>query len=265
MKFICWNIAGIRASLKRDDFNFLNKEDFDFVCIQETKATENEAEKVLPTWLKEMYPYRYWRSTDGISQRKGFSGTCIWSKTQPLCLLEPPELDNEGRVTTLEFDKFIIVNVYTPNSQNIVSDRCIFRIAIWDSIFREYIKKLNEQKPTIVCGDFNVANDEIDIWNACDKIDGTSCIGFLDEERLNFKEHLQLGYVDAFRYLNKEANNYTYWDQRMPWLRKQNKGWRIDYYLVPNNLKELIIKSDIRKEITGSDHCPITLQLNMMT
>lgn len=263
MRIICWNIAGIRASLKRDDFNFLNDEEFDIVCIQETKATKDEAEKVVPKWIKEMYPYRCWRSTDGVTQRKGFSGTCIWSKQEPVAILDPPEIDGEGRVTTCEFDNFIIVNVYTPNSQHIESERCVFRIALWDSMFREYIKNLNARKPTIVCGDFNVANEEIDIWGGEEKHDGTTCIGFLDEERLNFKEHLKLGYVDAFRYLNKEGNNYTYWDQRMPWLRKQNKGWRIDYYLVPNKLKDQIIESRIRKEITGSDHCPITLEVWM--
>lgn len=259
MRIICWNIAGIRASLKRNDFDFLNDEEFDFVCIQETKATKEQAEKSLPNWLKDMYPYRYWRSTEGTTQRKGLSGTCIWSKTKPVAVLDSLDIDTEGRVTALEFSKYIIVTVYTPNSQSIMSDRLVFRVSLWDPMFKEYINNLNMRKPTIICGDFNVANEEIDLWVG--SIISDPCIGFLDEERTNFKEHLQLGYVDAFRYLNKEGGNYTYWDQRMPHLRKQNKGWRIDYYLVPNKLKNQIIKSDIRKEITGSDHCPITLEL----
>jgi exodeoxyribonuclease-3 len=122
---------------------------------------------------------------------------------------------------------------------------------------------MNLAKPTIVCGDFNVANEEIDIWGGIEKHDGMTCVGFLNEERSNFKGHLQLGYIDAFRFLNREGENYTYWDQRMPWLRKQNKGWRIDYYLVPNCLSENIVNSEIRKEITGSDHCPITLDIEI--
>jgi len=263
MKLLCWNIAGIRASLKRDDFNFLQNEYYDIICIQETKATKEEAEICLPDWIKDMFPYRFWRSTRGITQRKGFSGTCIWSRINPLSNIDPPEIDGEGRVTALEFENCIVVNVYTPNSQNITSERCLFRLGLWDSMFREYIKNLNLIKPTIICGDFNVANEEIDIWGGSNKHDGTTCVGFLDDERLNFKEHLNLGYIDAFRYLNSEGDNYTYWDQRMPWLRKQNKGWRIDYYLIPNLLSKNIINSEIRKDITGSDHCPITLDIDL--
>ena len=263
MKTLSWNIAGIRASLKRNDFDFLKLDDYEIVCIQETKATVEEAEKVLPEWIKEMYKFRFWKSTEGVTQRKGFSGTCIWSKNKPENEINPPEIDCEGRVTCLKFEKFHIVNVYTPNSQNINSERCVWRLAFWDSNFREYISKLNNTLPTIICGDFNVANEEIDIWGGAQKHDGKTCIGFLDEERLNFKEHLKLGYVDAFRFLNKEGSNYTYWDQRMPWLRKQNKGWRIDYFLVPKKLESMINNSLILKEIEGSDHCPISLDINI--
>ena len=263
MKLLCWNIAGIRASLKRGDFNYLQNEYYDAICIQETKATKEQGEAALPIWLKEMFPYRFWRSTQGVTQRKGFSGTCIWSRIEPVIELPPPDIDGEGRVTCVEYENCILVNVYTPNSQNITSERCLYRLGVWDSEFRNYIKNMNLVKPTIVCGDFNVANEEIDIWGGVEKHDGRTCVGFLDEERLNFKEHLQIGYVDAFRFLNKEGDNYTYWDQRMPWLRKQNKGWRIDYYLIPNCISEYIICSEIRKEITGSDHCPITLDIDI--
>ena len=263
MQILCWNIAGIRASLKRGDFNFLKNNSYDIICIQETKATEEEAEKHLPTWLKDMYPYRYWRSTQGITQRKGFSGTCIWSNIEPIQNVDPPDIDGEGRVTAVEYDNCILVNVYTPNSQKVDSERCLFRLGLWDSAFREYIYNLNNRKPTIVCGDFNVANEDIDIWGGTAKHDGKTCVGFLDEERLNFKNHLKIGYIDAFRYLNSEGNNYTYWDQRMPWLRKQNKGWRIDYYLVPESLGDRITSCLIKKDIMGSDHCPITLHIDV--
>ena len=155
----------------------------------------------------------------------------------------------------MEFEKCIVINVYTPNSQDITSERCLYRIGVWDEVFRDYFNKLNQIKPTIVCGDFNVANEHIDIWGEEERHDGKTCVGFLDGERYNFKKHLELGYVDAFRYLNSEGDNYTYWDQRMPWLRKQNKGWRIDYFLVPEKISkrkhplinQTIHKSSIRK------------------
>ena len=261
MKILCWNIAGIRASLKRGDFDFLETSDYHVVCLQETKATYEQGEKALKNSLKIKYPYRYWNSTKGTTQRKGFSGTSIWCTKEPIRIIEPPEFDEEGRVTVVEFDDFILINVYTPNSQSIESQRCLYRIGVWDLLFRDYFAKLNSIKPTIVCGDFNVANEHIDIWGTENKHDGETCIGFLNEERENFKQHLKLGYVDAFRYLHSEGNNYTYWDQRMPWLRKQNKGWRIDYFLLPTQLLDLMASCDIHKNIYGSDHCPISLEL----
>ena len=262
MKILCWNIAGIRASLKRGDFDFLLNSDYDVVCIQETKATHEQGEKALSESLKEKYLWRAWNSTKGTTQRKGFSGTSIWSREKPLKIHSPPDIDEEGRVVAMEFEKCIIINVYTPNSQSITSERCLYRIGVWDGIFRDYFNKLNKIKPTIVCGDFNVANEHIDIWGGEERHDGKTCIGFLDEERYNFKKHLELGYLDAFRYLNSEGNNYTYWDQRMPWLRKQNKGWRIDYFLVPKVLSKNIKNCEIHKDILGSDHCPITLDIS---
>ncbi len=261
MKILCWNIAGIRASLKRGDFDFLLNTNYNIVCIQETKATHEQGEKALSDELKQKYIYRAWNSTLGTTQRKGFSGTSIWSTIRPIKIHDPPEIDEEGRVVTMEFDKCIVINVYTPNSQNITSERCLYRLGVWDNHFREYFNRLNSIKPTIICGDFNVANEHIDIWGGAEKHDGKTCIGFLDEERLNFKEHLKLGYIDAFRHLNSEGDNFTYWDQRMPWLRKQNKGWRIDYFLVPEILKKTIRRCEIKKDIFGSDHCPITLEL----
>jgi exodeoxyribonuclease III len=263
MKIICWNIAGIRASLKRNDFEFLINNEYDIVCIQESKCTQEQGEKALPEYIKNKYKFRYWNSTKGTTQRKGFSGTCIWSKNQPIKVIESPSIDEEGRVTTLEFEKFIIVNVYTPNSQSINSDRLKYRTEQWDNIFRNYINDLNKIKSTIICGDFNVANEEIDIWGGSEKHDGKKCIGFLDIERNNFKQHLKIGFIDAFRYLNKNGNNFTYWDQRNPKLREYNKGWRLDYYLVPDNCKTLIKECEIKKEIKGSDHCPITLNIDI--
>ena len=262
MKILCWNIAGIRASLKRRDFDFLINSEYDVICIQETKATREQGEKALSDNLKDKYSWRIWNSTKGTTQRKGFSGTCIWSRERPIKIIDPPSLDEEGRVVAMEFEKCIVVNVYTPNSQDITSERCLYRIGVWDEVFRDYFNKLNQIKPTIVCGDFNVANEHIDIWGEEERHDGKTCVGFLDGERYNFKKHLELGYVDAFRYLNSEGDNYTYWDQRMPWLRKQNKGWRIDYFLVPEKISKNIKSCKIHKDILGSDHCPITLDIS---
>lgn len=260
MKILSWNIAGIRASLKRNDFDFLLNSDYDIVCIQETKATRDQGEKAMSKELKEKYIWRSWNSNQGITQRKGFSGTSIWSTQIPIKVHDPPEIDKEGRVISIEFEKFIIVNVYTPNSQDILSERCKYRLEIWDDMFREYFNKLNEIKTTIICGDFNVANENIDIWNSSNK-QNNNCIGFLDKERTNFKKHLESGFIDAFRYLNINTDNYTYWDQRMPWLRKQNKGWRIDYFLVAKSLINNVKNCEIHKDIFGSDHCPISINM----
>ena len=257
MKLFCWNVAGIRARLKKGALDFLGEGEYDVVCFQETKAEEHEV--LVPEQLTKIYPHRYWRSTQGITQRKGFSGTSIWSKTKPLRELDPPSIDAEGRVTALEFSTWNLVTVYTPNSQSASSERHIYRVGVWDEHFRNYVKELNKKKSTIVCGDFNVARDDIDVYKP-DEL-RNCCAGFLDIERENFEKLLGWDWFDSFRmFHDMEENKFTYWDQTLPYLRRTNRGWRIDYFLVPKKLKNKIVDAQIHPEIMGSDHCPITLK-----
>ena len=256
MKIFSWNIAGIRASIKRNDLAFLEEGEYDIVCFQETKAEEGQVK--LSSALCETYPFRFWQSTQGITQRKGFSGTCIWCKTAPVKQVDPPSIDLEGRVTALEFESFILINVYTPNSQKVDSERNVFRLTVWDVAFMEYIHSF--EKPVIICGDLNVANEPIDLYKSA-KVK-KPIVGYLDKEREHFKDYLASGFVDAFRIFNQESGQYTYWDQRFPQLRQENRGWRIDYFLVEGVLQASHIKScEIKREIMGSDHCPITIQI----
>ena len=256
---VSWNIAGIRASIRKGDLDSLHNIQNDIICFQETKADESQV--ILPKRFLEDYPHRYWSNNKGITQRKGFSGTCTLSKIKGV-QLDPPEIDLEGRVTTVEYDKFILVNVYTPNSQHPGSDRFIYRTQAWDNEFNKYINILNKRKPTIICGDMNVAHKDIDVYEPKRKV-GKS--GFLPEEQTGFQKHLDCGYLDAFRCVCQEPNKYTYWDQRFPKLRENNKGWRIDYFMIPENLKNNLINCEILKEITGSDHCPITINIDIDT
>ena len=257
MKILSWNVAGIRACIKKGGLDFLAEGQYDIVCFQETKAEEKQVK--LPEVLDKLYPSRVWNSTDGVTQRKGLSGTSIWSKTPPLNIIPTMPLDTEGRITALEFEKFNIVTVYTPNSQSPTSERFLFRVGTWDTAFRSYVESLNKIKPTILCGDFNVAIEEIDLHSP-DKSRNVSA-GFLDEERTEFSKLLEGGYIDTFRLFCKEPNQYTYWDQKIPAFRKHNKGWRIDYFLVPPILKSSTKSAGILPEQLGSDHCPTTLEL----
>ena len=257
-KILCWNIAGIRASIKKGALDFLSDGEYDIICFQETKAEEEQVK--ISEALSAMYPYRYWRSTQGITQRKGLSGTAIWSKKEAVNNIEPPAIDSEGRVTTLEFPEWNLVTVYTPNSQGPHSERHIYRVGVWDEHFRNYINNLNANKPTIVCGDFNVGKDDIDVYKP-DEWRNT-CAGFLDAERDNFNELLEDGWVDTYRiFYPNQPDKYTFWDQKLPYLRKTNRGWRIDYFLVPSNFKKNVKKADIHPGIMGSDHCPISLEI----
>ena len=238
---------------------------YDIVCIQETKATQEEADKVSPRWVKEKYPYRYWNSCTGEFQHEGFqkkglSGTCIWCK-QPGEQLAHPGFDKEGRTTTVEFGEFIIVTVYTPNSQTPESDRFRYRVRTWDDNFREYIQQLNKQKPTIVCGDFNVAHGDGDVYKPVEYKNMVA--GFMNEERDNFSKLLdEAKLVDTFRLFHPDDKGaYTFWDQKLPYLRRTNRGWRIDYFLTPTCLQNKVTMCDQHPTIRGSDHCPITLEL----
>ena len=186
------------------------------------------------------------------------SGTSIWCKFKPFQEHNPPHLDLEGRVTTIEFAEFILVNVYTPNSQKLGSERCTYRTIEWDTTFYEYINSFDQ--PVIVCGDFNVANEDRDIYSTKGK--KNKIAGFLDIERENFKKYLTNGFVDIFRKFNNQSNQFTYWDQRHPQLRINNKGWRIDYFLVENIFAERIVNAEIHPNIKGSDHCPISIEIS---
>jgi len=259
MRIICWNVAGIRACLKRGSMDFLGDGKYDIVCIQETKALESEVE--ISEQLRETYPFRYWNSCKGEGgQKKGLSGTAIWSKRKAMRQLPVAGFDNEGRITAVEFGEFNLVTVYTPNSQSPVSERCQFRTKVWDKNFREYVSGLNKIKPTIICGDFNVANEDIDVYKPDEWRNAVA--GFLDNERNNFKALLAEGFVDAYRERHPGAERrYTFWDQKLPFLRKSNRGWRIDYFLVPQALRSRVKGSGIHSTTMGSDHCPITLTL----
>lgn len=259
MNIICWNVAGIRARIKKKHMDFLAESKYDIVCLQETKALEAEVD--MPASLGEAYPYRFWKSCTGEDQRKGLSGTAIWSKHQPVRELPPFPLGaSEGRTVCIEYDDFIIVTVYTPNSQGRWTERNLYREQLWDSAFKSWVEQLNMTKHTIVCGDFNVANEKIDIHRP---VEWSGCAGWLHGERSNFKRLLIAGWTDAFRYKYPEKTSaYTFWNQKCPWERKSNVGWRIDYFLVPRKKKYWIIDSQILDKTIGSDHCPITLQIN---
>lgn len=259
MKVLSWNVAGLRAALRKEALDFLQAGEWDVVCIQETKC--EEAQVTLPEWLAQMYPYRFWKSTKGTTQRKGLSGTAIWSTRPPLRELSPPPEDEEGRVTAVEFAFWNLVTVYTPNSQGPGTARNVYRVEKWDAMFRSYVAGLDARKPTLVCGDFNVANEDIDV-HAPDR-HRNEAAGFLDQERAGFKALLAAGtgFHDVYRERNPAMKGaYSFWDQKIPPYRKHNKGWRIDYWLVPRAYRKKVTEARILQDVMGSDHCPVTLE-----
>lgn len=260
MKILSWNVAGIRATIKKGGLDFLLSEEWDIVCFQETKAEEEQV-KLCDDLIK-IYPYRYWNSCQGITQRKGLNGTSIWSKKKPIREIPHPDFDVEGRITTIEYPECILVTVYTPNSQSIKSERHKHRIEEWDVKFLSFIKNLDKICPTIVCGDLNVAREDKDVF-APDKL-RNKCAGFLDVERINFEKYIMEGWVDSYRekYPDKEGA-FTYWDQKIKTRRPENLGWRIDYFLVPQKIKDNIKSAEILAEVMGSDHCPIILDISL--
>jgi exodeoxyribonuclease III len=258
MKILSWNVAGLRAVIKKGALDFILETDYDIICFQETKAIE--AQVTLSDEFKQRFPYRVWGENHGETQRKGLSGTSIWSRIEPIRRIPTMELDTEGRITALEFPDFNLVTVYTPNSQSLTSKRCMIRTALWDPDFEEYLIQLNEVKPTIVCGDFNVANLDIDIYNP-DKY--RDCIaGFLNIERKNFQQLLKQGFVDIFRDRHPDEKEcYTFWDQTRPHMRLNNKGWRLDYFLVSTEIGQVTKDCTIHSQKLGSDHCPISIEI----
>lgn len=250
MKFISWNVNGIRACLDKGFEDIFNQLDADFFSIQETKLQPEQV-----TFFPEGY-HKYWNS----AQKKGYSGTAIFAKKEPISVqygIGIPEHDTEGRAITLEYDKFYLLNVYTPNAQRELA-RLDYRMQ-WEDALREYINKLNSNKPVIYCGDLNVAHNEIDLKNP--KTNRRSA-GFSDEEREKFTQLLDTGFVDSFRYLYPEKIEYSWWSY-MRQAREKNIGWRIDYFVVSEKIKENIKDSYILSDIMGSDHCPVALEIDL--
>ena len=249
MKFISWNVNGLRACMTKgfmDAFESLNA---DIFCLQETKLSEGQLALELPGY------HQYWN----YAEKKGYSGTAIFTKEEPLSAaygIGIPEHDHEGRVITLEYEKFYFVTVYTPNSQDGLK-RLDYRME-WEKAFLAYLKKLEEKKPVIFCGDLNVAHQEIDLKNP--KTNRKNA-GFTDEERARFSELLKKGFVDTFRYFYPEETGiYSWWSYRFH-AREKNAGWRIDYFLVSEVLKDELKDAKIHTEIFGSDHCPVELEI----
>lgn len=251
MKLITWNVNGLRAVYKKGFEGFFNQINADIFCIQETKMQEEQLEFSLKT------NHQYFNS----AEKKGYSGTAIFSKIKPDIVkygIGKSEYDNEGRVITLEFDKFYMVNCYTPNSQRELT-RLAYRME-WENAFREYLKNLDNQKPIILCGDLNVAHQEIDLKNPKNNQRNA---GFTEEERKKMTELLEAGFTDTFRYLYPtQENAYTWWSY-MANARQKNIGWRIDYFIVSNRIRKNIKEVVIHKDVLGSDHCPVELDIEI--
>ena len=255
MKLISWNVNGLRAVMNKGFKDFFDKIDADIFCTQETKMQENQVDDNIKEIVKEYNAY--WNS----AEKKGYSGTAIFSKEKPVNVtygIGKEEHDKEGRVITLEFEKFYMVNIYTPNSKREL-ERLDYR-QVWEDEIREYLLKLNESKPVIMCGDLNVAHQEIDLKNP--KTNRRNA-GFTDEERNKMTELLDAGFTDTFRYKYPDLEGKYSWWSYMFHAREKNAGWRIDYFIVSNSLNENIIDAKILDEIYGSDHCPVELDINI--
>ena len=251
MKFISWNVNGIRACVQKGFMDFFQEIDADIFCIQESKMQEGQLDLDTPGY------HQYWN----YAVKKGYSGTAIFTKQKPLSVVNGigiEEHDQEGRVITLEFDKFYFVTVYTPNSQNELA-RLDYRMQ-WETDFLAYLKKLEESKPVVFCGDLNVAHKEIDLKNP--KTNRKNA-GFTDEERGKFTELLEAGFVDTYRHFYPDQEGiYSWWSYRFK-AREKNAGWRIDYFCVSEGLKEKLVDAKIHTEVFGSDHCPVELQIEL--
>ena len=248
MKLISWNVNGLRAVINKGFKEFFKEIDADIFCIQETKMQEAQLDENI---LEIFEGYNaYWNS----AEKKGYSGTAIFTKQKPL----NEEHDKEGRVITLEFEKFYMVNIYTPNSKREL-ERLDYR-QLWEDEIRAYLLKLKENKPVVMCGDLNVAHEEIDLKNP--KTNRKNA-GFTDEERAKMTELLNAGFVDTYRYKYPEVEGKYSWWSYMFHAREKNAGWRIDYFIVSENLKDKIEDAKILDDIYGSDHCPVELDLNI--
>jgi exodeoxyribonuclease-3 len=249
MKLISWNVNGLRACMNKGFMDFMQQAEADIFCVQETKMQREQAAFDFPGY------HEYWNS----AVKKGYSGTAVFTKKEPLRVsygLGVEEHDQEGRVITAEFSNFYLVNVYTPNSQRGL-ERLDYR-QVWEDVFRQYLLKLDREKPVLVCGDLNVAHENIDLknWKT-----NRGNAGFTDEERAKLTELLAAGFTDSFRFLYPEkAGAYTWWSYMFK-AREKDAGWRIDYWLVSNRWQSKIKDSVIYKDVLGSDHCPVGLLL----
>lgn len=250
MKFISWNVNGLRAIVKKGFLDVFNEFDADFFCLQETKLQEGQIDLVLPGY------YDYWN----YAEKKGYSGTAIFTKHKPLDVfygIGKNEHDTEGRVITLSYPDYYVVTCYTPNSQSELA-RLDYRMD-WDQAFSDYLSELDNEKPVIFCGDLNVAHENIDLKNW--KTNRKNA-GFTDEERASFTALLNRGFIDTFRYFYPTVEGvYSWWSYRFN-ARKNNAGWRIDYFCVSERLKDQLVDAKIHTDIMGSDHCPVELVLN---
>lgn len=249
MRLISWNVNGLRAVMGKNFMEFFNEIDADIFCLQETKLQEGQIELELPGY------FQYWN----YAEKKGYSGTAVFTKKEPLDVhygIGIEEHDHEGRVITLEFEDFFFVTVYTPNSQDELK-RLDYRMK-WEDDFLAYIKALDEKKPVIYAGDLNVARLEIDLKNP--KTNRRNA-GFTDEERAKIEAVLEAGFIDTFRYFYPDQEQiYSWWSYRFK-SRERNAGWRIDYFIASEKLKERLVDATIHTEIFGSDHCPVELEL----
>ena len=248
MKFISWNVNGLRACVGKDFENQFKELDADFFCLQETKMQEGQLDLQFEGYES------YWN----YAEKKGYSGTAIYTKHKPLNVsygMGVEEHDHEGRIITLEYDQFYLVTCYTPNSQTELK-RLDYRMT-WEDDFHKFLKSLDAKKPVIICGDLNVAHEEIDIKNP--KTNRRNA-GFTDEEREKMTVLLNDGFTDSFRYLHPDEVTYSWWSYRFK-AREKNAGWRIDYFLVSDRIKEQITEAKIHTEIMGSDHCPVEVDL----
>ena len=251
IKLISWNVNGLRACCDKGFRDIFTQLDADFFCLQETKMQEGQLDLSFEGYTS------YWN----YAEKKGYSGTAIFTKHQPLQVtygLGIDEHDHEGRVITLEMEKFFLVTVYTPNSQDGLK-RLDYRMT-WDDDFRAYLQKLNQSKPVLVCGDLNVAHKEIDLKNP--KTNRMNA-GFTDQEREKFQLLLDAGFIDTFRYFYPEQTNiYSWWSYRFK-AREKNAGWRIDYFLTSKALESRLVDAKIHTEVLGSEHCPVELDIDL--